>query len=298
MTELSSEANPQILVNGEQRELQQDGAATAEEQISPVSLDGEGLEDFCAAEKEAQEKLQSLFQQVRNQIRSQVGTKAPKNSILELVQRVKHREMEIAEMNSEPEGGDASSEEKTKGEMLTNESTDEIDLKEELCGIFEEKLKASEEALRAEFEEQIAQVRKEILAYTDQALKGLECKVQSWKSQHPQWTEQESKAQDKKQKPSVAPSLASRRGRVLTRTMTDIVPKTCAPVIIGPRAKSETLTSPKGESRRFLPRDPSFYLPRSKPHQSRKPLPPTCPPLHQRKKPVQTKAKTRTKPEP
>lgn len=287
MSELSSETNPQILLNGEQRECQQDDAVTAEEQIPPVAkcLDAECSEN-SAAEKEAQAKMQSLFQQVRNQVRSQVGKKAPKRSIMELVQIV--REMEIVQVNNDPDGKDVNSAEKDEAELFTDEDEDGVDLKEDdLCAVFEEKLEVSKKALRAEFEEHISQVRKEMQAYTDHALKDLECKMQSWKCNSLQHTHPKEQP-----KPSAAPSLAARRGRVLTRTMTTIVPKTCAPVIIGPRAKSETLTSPKADSSRLLPREPAFYLPGNKPYQSRKPLPPACPPLHQRKKSVQAKVKT------
>ncbi|CAK6950313.1 hypothetical protein EXN66_Car011698 [Scomber scombrus] len=289
MSELSSSRNPQVLVNGKQQDQQQD----EEEQISAVALDDECVEDSASADKETPTKMQTVFQQVRNQIRSQVGVKAPKSSILELVQRVKDRQTEVAQENGEPENN---SEEKTQVENTTDEIKDEVNLKEEeLCATFEKKLEASKKALKDEFEEQISQVRKDMKAYTDHALRDLECKMQSWQSLHLQQAhpkeQQESKGPDKKQKPSAAPSLASRRGRVLTRTMTTIIPKTCTPVIIGPRAKSETLSSSKGESSRLLPREPVLSM-LSKPYQSRKPLPPACPPLHQRKKPVGAKANT------
>lgn len=265
-----TEANPQILVNGKQHEHQQNDAAT----------DGDCAED-SAAEKEAQAKMQSLFQQVRNQIRSQVGNKAPKSSIMELVQKVRDMEMAIIQVDVDPEGKEANS----TAELFPGESNDAVELTEdEFCAVFEKKLEASQKALKAEFEEQISQMRREMQAYTDHALKELECKMQ-------QTQEQERNGPDKKLKPSAAPSLASRRGRLLTRTMTTITPKTCAPVIIGPRAKSETLACSKGESSRLLPRDLALHCPGNKPYQSRKPLPPACPPLHLRKKPVQAKAK-------
>ncbi|KAF3696022.1 hypothetical protein EXN66_Car011698 [Channa argus] len=295
MSELSSETNPEILVNGEQQEHQQNDAATTEASPdAPVCLDGECPEDSTAAEKETQVKMQYLFQQVRNKIRSQG---APKSSILELVQRVIDREVEIAQVNSEPEDKDVSSEEEKEVELLTGESKVEMSFnKEEFCAIFEEKLETSKKALRDEFEQQISQVRKEMQAYTDRALKELQCKIQSGQSRSLLQTHlkeaQESKGPDKKQKPAAVSSLTSRRGRLLTRTMTTIIPKTCAPVIIGPRAKSETLTSSKGESSRFLPRDPALYLRTNKSYQSRKPLPPACPPLCQCKKSAQAKAKT------
>lgn len=291
MSELSSKTNPQVLVNGKQPEQHQDEAVSVEEQISTVSLNDECVEDGISADKETKGKMHSVFQQVRNQIRSQVGVKAPKHSILELVQRVKDRQTEDAQENSEPE---EKSEEKEQAENLTDENKDEVALKEEeLCATFEKKLEASKRALRDEFEEQISQLRKDMQTYTDHALRDLECKMQSWQSLHLQQAhpkeQQETKGPDKKQKMSAA-SLASRRGRVLTRTMTTIIPKTCAPVIVGPRAKSETLSSSKGESSRLLPRD-LLLSSLSKPYQSRKPLPPACPPLHQRKKPVGAKAK-------
>ncbi|KAK9522479.1 hypothetical protein VZT92_018940 [Zoarces viviparus] len=294
MSELSSKLNPQILLNGEQQRQQQEDAAAIEGQMSSVGLEDACLEDSVAAEKETQAKVQSVFQQVRNQIRSQVGMKAPKSSMLELVQRVKDRETEIAQMNGEPEGKNVSSKEKKPAEMLTDESKDGMDLKEEeLCAFFEKKLEVDTKALQVEFEVKISQVRKEMRAYTDQSLKELECKMQSWQSHNLQHRkeQQDSKGPNKIQKTSAAPSLASRRGRVLTRTMTTIIPKTCALVIMGPRAKSETLSSSKGASSR-LPRDPVLSLPVNKSWQSRKPLLPACPPLHQHKKVVRPKAKT------
>lgn len=292
MSELSSEANPQILVNGEQ----QGDAAAAEEQISSARLDQRCSEDNVAAEKETQAKMQSVFQQVRNQIRSQVGVKASKSGLLELMQRVKDREMLTAQVSGAPEGEEVSSEEEKQADVLTDESKCEMDPKQELCALFEEKLEASKKTLRDEFDVQISQVRAEMRAYTDQALKDLECKMHSRQPDrlpqlHPK-EQHQSKGPDKK-KASAPPSLASRRGRVLTRTMTTIIPKTCAPVIVGPRAKSETLSSSKGEISRLHLRDAAHLLPGNKPCQSRKPLlPPTWPPLHQHKKPVRAKAKT------
>ncbi|XP_034451886.1 uncharacterized protein LOC117767990 [Hippoglossus hippoglossus] len=236
-----------------------------------------------------QVKLQSIIQQVREQIKSQGGTRAPKSSILELVQRVKDREVEGAQMDSEPEGGDVNSEDNRHSEMNRKE--------QELCAMFEQKLEASKKAWRDEYEQQISQVCREMQAYTDKALKDMECKLQSWQSHavpqtHPR-EQQESKGPDRKQKPpAAAPSLAARRGRVLTRTMTTIIPKTCTPVIMGPRAKSETLTYSRGARSRILPRDLTLSSPGNKPHQSHRPLPPTQPqPHHQCRKSVWGKTK-------
>ncbi|KAK5909953.1 hypothetical protein CesoFtcFv8_003835 [Champsocephalus esox] len=288
MSKSSPETNPKILLNGKQQEKHQEAAGG--EQTS-VLLDDECLEDSRAAERETQAKVQSVFQQVRNQIRSQAGVKS---SILELVQRVKDRETESAQVDVKPEGTDVNGGEKK--EMLTEDSKDEMHAKEEeLFAMFKEKLEASQKDLKDEFEVQISQVRKEMQAYMDQALKGLESQMQSsWQSHNLQHDKekQESKGPDKKQKPTAAPTLASRRGRVLTRTMTTIIPKTCPPVIICPRAKSETLGYSKRESSRLVLRDPGVSLPGNNPCQSRKPLPPVCPLLHQHKKPVRPKDKT------
>lgn len=294
MSEFSSHTNPQILVNGEQREQQEADSGAGEHISSSNSLEEECSEDRADADKEKQAKMQSVLQQVRDQIRSQVGVKAHKSSILELVQRLRDREKETAEM-SETEETDVSSEDK-KQETLTDKSKYEMDLKEvELCAVFEEKLEAREKVIREEFEGQISQVRKEMQVYTNQALKDLECKLQNQKPQNPLQRypkdQPESRGSEKKQKPPAAASLASRRGRVLTRTMTTIIPKTSAPIIVGPRAKSETLNSSKGESSRFLPRDQTLSHAGCRLGQSCRPLPPACPPLHQRKKQLQAKTK-------
>lgn len=285
----SFKAIPETLVNGEQVPSQQeDAAAAAEEQTSFVNLD---QEDSVTADKETQAKMQSVFQQVRRQIRSQVGMRASKSSILELIQRVRDTEMMGAQVN-----GEGSTEEKEPVEMLLDESKDQKDVKKgELCEIFEKKLEASQKALREEFEVQISQVRAEMQAYTDQALKDL-CKMQSRQPPplplHPR-EHQESRGPDWKHRPLAPSSLASRRGRVLTRTMTTIIPKTCAPVLLGPRARSETLSSSKGESSQLVLRDPVLYKLGNEPCQSRKPLLPSAhPPVHKGKKTVRPKAKT------
>lgn len=279
MSEFPSKINPQILFNGMQ---EQDDAATTEGEMSSVDLEEECLEDSDAAENETRSKSQSAFQKVGNQIRSQVGTKAPKSSMMELVQRVKDRETELARVNGESEGEPA--------DLLTDESKSAMDLKGgDQYAVFEKKFEAREKALKDEFEGKISQVLKEMRAYTDQSLKDLDCKMQSLQASNlPNRKEQqESKGPNNAQK-----TLATRRGRVLTRTMTTIVPKTCAPFVFGPRAKSETLCSSKGAGSLLLLRDPALPLPANKPGQSRRPPPLVCPPLRQHKKDVQRKAKT------
>lgn len=278
MSESSSEANPEILVNGEQEDQQEEEARAEEHEcFSPEEVEV----------KQTQAKVQSVFQQVRNQIRSQVGTRAPKSSILELMQRVKDREDKMAPVNSK-----GSSE-----EVEADESKEEVGVKqEELCDAFEKKLEATQKILKDKFEVQISQVRAEMQAYTNQALKDLELKILSQQihlqSHHPS---QESKSPERRQKPSAPPSLASKRGRVLTRTMTTIIPKTCTPVMLGPRAKSETLSSLKGERSGPVLRDPVLSLPGNRLCQSRRPLlPPAQPPMHQCKKTIRSKTKTRT----
>ncbi|KAM8886461.1 uncharacterized protein AB9W97_013540 [Spinachia spinachia] len=284
MSELSSKINPQILLNGMHSEQEQDGAATTEHQMFSVALREEYLEDGDAAENETRAKNQSAFQKVGNQIRSQVGMKSPKSGMLELVQRVKDRETELARVTGDPEGDPA--------DPMTDESKAGMGLKEEdLYAVFEKKLEVRENALKDEFEGKISQVLQEMRAYTDQSLKDLDCKIQSLQSYNlPHRKErQESKGPQK-----IPGAMATKRGRVLTRTMTTIVPKTCAPFVFGPRAKSETLCSSKGASSVLLLRDPVLCLPVNKPGHGhgRRPPPLVCPPLRQPKTAVQQKAKT------
>lgn len=270
----------QILLNGEKHELQQDEAPRVDptEECTP----SDSLDDECASDKEVQAKMQSVLQQVRKQIRSQGGVGAPKSNILELVQKVWEKEVERTQLNGVPEVENGSVGEEKQVEMLT-ETQQKV---EDLCAIFEEKLEASKRALRGEFEAQILQLRKEMQAYTDQAL---EDKIQSSNNVVTSKNEQQKHGSEKKQTSLAAPPLALRRGRVLTRTMTTIIPKTCTPVIIGPRAKSETLSSSKNR----LVRDPAHTstAANTKSYQNRRPLPPVGP--RQPKRPAQAKDKTR-----
>lgn len=263
MSKLSTEANPQIFVNGEQDELEQQ-----EEQINLVSPEEEEDED-----KKIQVKFQSVFQQVRNQIRSQVDTRTSNSSILELMEKLKDRE---GRLEPEDEQGD-------EEEIEPGESTVKMDAKqEELCEAFGKKLEATQKTFRYEIESLISQVRAESQAYTEQAIKALESKMLSTQAllqpQHPS----QKKVPDKKEQPSASPSLASRRGRVLTRTMTTIIPKTCAPVLSGPRAKSEATSSRRSEISGPLRRDPVLSLPGNRLHQGRRPVLPPARPIPQR----------------
>lgn len=263
-----------------------------EEQAPPVASHHERTEDGGTTEKEVQAKVQSVFEQVRTRIRSQ----ASRSSLLELVQKIKERESEIVQENSKAHGKDVDVEEEKEAEEQKDKCQNELDLGlEVLRSTLEEKLEAAKSDFRKELKVQISLVRKDMQTYTDQALKDLEQKVQnchchSLQQTHPK-TQAECAAAEKKQKPSAAP-LALRRRKVLTRTMTTIIPKTSAPVLTGPRAKSEEILSlSKGHSPQFMLRDQVFYLPENKTYQSRNPLPPARPPLHQHKKPVQAKPK-------
>lgn len=278
MSELSSET-PTILVNGEQekqQEHQEQYGALAEDTISFVDLEEE---DRASGETETQAKMQSVFQQVRNEIRSQAGVRASRSGILELMQRLKDREVVkmTAQVNGECSG-------ESKGPVVAKDVT-----QEELCEMIEKKLEASQRALRESMEEQITRVREEMQTYTDKALKDMECKM-LMQQQPPLGRAQ---GPDRKQRPSAPSSLASRRGRVLTRTMTTIIPKTSIPVVLGPKTRSETMTFAKGQGSQLMMRDPGLSLQGSKPCQGRKPLlPPANPTLHLRKKAVPLKGKT------
>lgn len=266
-----TEEKPQIFVNGEQeeperkeeqKEEQADSAAAAGEQVSLVSPEEEEGED----QKRIQVKIQSVFQQVRNQIRSQVESRSPSSSILELMQKMKEREGRLEQEEDESR----EKEMEPGGSKVKMEAT-----QEELCEAFGKKLEATEKTLRNEMESLISQVRAESQAYSDQAIKDLESRMRS-KLAHLQ-PEQEKKVPDKKQQPSASSSLASRRGRVLTRTMTTIIPKT-TPLIMGPQAKAESISL---RTSRPVWRDPGLHLPGRRLQQGRRPvLPPAGPSQH------------------
>ncbi|KAJ3603639.1 hypothetical protein NHX12_028384 [Muraenolepis orangiensis] len=177
---------------------------------------------------------------------------------------------------------------------------------------FEEELEATKKTLRGEFEQHISQLRAEMRAYTDRAVKDMECKMKSAtithghaKGKSREQTEGKGAAlADRKQKPLAAiatPSLTSRRSRVLTRTMTTIIPKTCAPVIFGPRAKSETLSGCR-DGGSLLLKDSDFRVLHSQVSScsscssshplNRRALPPVHQPAQSRLKPVWTMAHT------
>lgn len=261
MTESSPET-PKILVNGETEEQQ--------EQHGPANpWVGLEEEDGASAETRTQAKMQSVLQQVRNQIRSQSGGRTSKSGILELMQRLKDRD------SVKVNGGCESESKETVVEKDLNEK--------ELCEMLEKKLEASQKILRESMEEQMSRLREEMRTHTDKALKDLECRMQLQQSQGP----------DRKQRPSAPPSLASRRGRVLTRTMTTIIPKTSVPVVLSSKTRSDTVTFAKGHSSQLMMRDPGLSLQGRRPSQSRKPLPPPAnPALHPSKRAVQVKAKT------
>lgn len=282
MSKLPTEENPQIFVNGtqeepEQKKKQADSATAAEEQVSLVSPE----EDEEEEDKKFQVKIQSVFQQVRSQIRSQVDTRTPSScSILELMQKMKDRERRL-------ELEDDGSSEK---EMEPEESKVKMDVtQEELCEAFGKKLEATEKTLRYEIESLISQVRAESQAYTEQAIKDLECRMMSKQAHlqphHP--SQDEKKVPDKKQQPLASSSLASRRGRVLTRTMTTIIPKTCAPVMHGPQAKSESMSLRRSDTSGSMRRDPVLSLPGKRLYQGRRPILPPCTPRPIQQRPKQ-----------
>ncbi|XP_035999442.1 uncharacterized protein LOC118564712 [Fundulus heteroclitus] len=286
MSDVASETGPEKLAKDEQ----QDCAAAEEEQTAPGNLQEDRAEDSGVMENEAQAKMMSAFEQVRNQIRSQGAVKAPKSSILQLVSKIKDIEAAAERANSRSDGNVAEGEEGKEAEALKDGSRGELDLRlEMLSKVFEKKLQASKKVLRDEFEVQICEARKEMQAYTDQTLKELERKItgrtpHSRQEIHPKPLQEGADAAAKR-RASAAPSLASRRGKMLTRTLTTTIIPT-APVISGLKG------SPKGQS---LPvRDHVLSLSQSQSQQGRIPLPPARPPLHTHRKSVQAKCKTGT----
>ncbi|CAL8343283.1 unnamed protein product [Lota lota] len=261
-------------------------------------------------------KMQSLLHQVRGQIRSQAGLTGAKTGLSELVRQLKDREAELASLTGRPEedgGSGAGAEARGAGGGATPtngergktgpEATEPL-----LPSGFEEELEATRNTLRGEFEQQISRLRVEMRVYADRAVKDMESKMKHTPVPHGQAKGRsrertEGKAAvDKKQKPLAAaaaapPSLTSRRSRVLTRTMTTIVPKTCAPVILGPRAKSESLSGCR-DGGSLLMKESDFRVFRSQGSGSRQPhnrraLPPVHQQaVHPRQKPIWTTAQT------
>lgn len=280
MSDAASETVPET---GTSKAEQQDGAAGEE-----------GAEGSGVTEKDAQAKMMSVFEQVRNQIRSQGGLKAPKSSILELVSKIKDIETATEQTNGQSGGNGVDAKEEKEAEGVKIDCKDEIDLRlEVLSKMFEEKLEASKKLLREEFKVQVSAVRNEMQAYMDQTLKDLECKMTSGPPGGLQPTrskpQQEGADARTKQRASAVSSLASRRGKVLTRTQsTTLIPKTSAPIISGSHSKSKS--APKGQSP--LVRDHVLSLSGNKSYQGRSPLPPAQPLPHQRRKSVQVKCKT------
>ncbi|XP_043966793.1 uncharacterized protein LOC122827815 [Gambusia affinis] len=289
MSDAASETVPEA---GTSKVEQQGGAAGEEEHVSSDNLQEEGAEVSGVMEKEAETKMMSIFEQVRNQIRSQRGLKAPKSSLLELVSKIKDIETATEQTNGQSGGNGVDAEEEKEAEVVKIDCKEEIDL-EMLSKMFEGKLEASKKLLRDEFKVQISAVRNEMQAYTDRTLKDLECKMTSGPPGGLQPTcsklQQEGADAGTKRRASAAPSLASRRGKVLTRTLTtSLLPKTSAPIISGSHGKSKS--SQKGQS--SLVRDQVQSLSGNKSYQGRSPLPPAQPLLHQRRKSVQVKCKT------
>lgn len=253
MSKLPTGENPQIFVNGEQEE-QADSATAAEEQASPVGPEEE-------VDNKVQARMQSVFHQVRSQIRPQVDTRTASSSILALMQKLKDRE-------GRPEQEEDESRPK---ETEPEESKVKMDMtQEELCEAFGKKLETTRNTLRYEIDSLISQVRAESQAYTEQAIKDLECRMTS-KQTHRRPSQQGKQVLDKKQQPSASSSLTSSRGRVLTRTMTTIIPKTCAPAVGGLQAKSESM--PLRRSETSVPSLPGKRL-----QQARRPVLPSAQP--------------------
>lgn len=256
-------------------------------------------------------KMQTLLQQVRSQIRSQAGLTSAKTSIFELMRQIKDREVELASLNDLPgdgNGGDrAGVEAKDVGGTVRSEDqgkTEPEAIEPVLPLCFKAELETTRKTLRDEYEQQISQLRVEMRAYTDRAVKDMESRMKSTTITHGQAKgksreQTEGKgAADKKQKTQAAttvPGLTSRRPCVLTRTMTTIIPKTCAPVIIGPRAKSESLSGCR-DSGSLLMKESDFRVfhshVSSRHPQNRNALPPVHQPAHPRQKPVWTMAHT------
>ena len=262
----------------------------------PVSsLAAETVED-SVPEQATPVKTSSFFQQVRQQIKSQAATTVPKNGILELMQMVKSRELE---MNRDP-NVNQSQDKDDKAEEISAalECAAEVDPKrEDLVALFQREVEAGRDAMRIEFRKQMEQLRMEMRCYTDLALAVSESRMQSkpMHSRHVlprlhQAGPSENRSLEKKLKPPGASSLVPAKPWRLSRTMTTITHKTCPPIVLAPRSKSETLSPSKKENDTvLLLKDADFHVFASQNDRQRGPLPPACPPVNHRKKLLRTK---------
>lgn len=243
----SLEGHLQILENGE--ELQERQGASEKEQVPSAGTDDESSTVGTTAEKENHTTMQSLLQQVRKQMRSQGGARPPpQNTLLELVHKLKDGELKVKGGSGEDGGAsggttDPSQEEKNQAQ-----------------------LEAAVKTLRVEFQERVRLLQEEMRDYTDKAVKDLEHRFQRLNFNTKE--EEETRGLERRQKPPTVPPLTTRRGRLLTRTMTTTVPKTCPPVIVGPRARSETLKGCGGGQ--CLRRDSALSLTGNRPFQNQK----------------------------
>lgn len=259
-------------------------------------------------DKEMQSRVHSVFSLVRSQIRTQAGLDGQRMGILDVVNQIKELEKNKKEhdeptptveiSSSEENTADQAVQEETVEEQMTGENKNERG--EELCVALLKEILLNVEILKKDLREELAQLRREMETYTEQALCGLETRltnllrIQALACTTPAALPRNHTVEPmetKKHRPPSMPPLGTSRRRVLNRTMTTITPKTCLPLSLGPRSNSEPLggwgaeTATKNSALMLLRRDEALSHPPG-------PLPPALPPAQKGKKALRSRTRT------
>lgn len=249
-------------------------------------------------DKEKQSRVHSVFSLVRSQIKTQAGLDGQRMGILDVVNQIKELEKNKKEhdeptptveiSSSEENAADQAVQEETVEEQMTGEK----ERGEELCGALLKEILLNVETLKKDLREDLAQLRREMESYTEQALCGLETRltnllrIQALARTTPAALPRNHTVEPmetKKHRPPSMPPLGTSRRRVLNRTMTTITPKTCLPLSLGPRSNSEPLggwgaeTALNNSALMLMRRDEAVSHPPG-------PLPPALPPAQKGKK--------------
>ncbi len=308
-------ANPAILEKWLQKRRSRDDKEKGEinMQVEADAVHEEMEEKIETAEavteKEKQARVHSVFSLVRSQIRTQAGLDGQRMGMLDVVNQLtkeleknkKEQEEPVPTVeisSSEENSVDQAAQKDTVEQQMTENGENSKQRGEELCVALLDEILLNLESLKKDLREELAQLRREMQSYTDQALCGLETRLTNLlriqalartPSALPRNRTVES-TETKKHRPPSMPPLGTSRRRVLNRTMTTITPKTCLPFSLGPRSNSEPLggwgakTANSNGAEVLLRRDEVLSHPPG-------PLPPALPPAQKGKKALQSRTR-------
>lgn len=292
--------------DGEKEEINMQ--VEAEEHAVHEEIEEKNETAEAVPEKEKKARVHSVFSLVRSQIRTQAGLDGQRMGILDVVNQIT-KELEKNKKEQEesaPTVEISSSEEnaaqkETEEEQMTQNGENMNERGGDLCVALMEEILLNLESLKKDLREDLAQLRREMQSYTDQALCGLETRLtnllriqvlaHTTPSALPRNHTVES-METKKHRPPSMPPLGTCRRRVLNRTMTTITPKTCLPLSLGPRSNSEPLGGWGAENgsvtsngaQMLLRRDEAVSHPPG-------PLPPALPPAQKGKKALRSRTR-------